>query len=41
MNLSVDIQWIIFQICDDVEIAMKRQKLMKYLDKITDLNKTL
>jgi len=41
MNLSVDIQWIIFQICDDVEIAMKRQKLMKYLDKLIDLNKTL
>ncbi len=37
MNLSVDIQWILFQICDDVEIAIKRQKLMKYHDKINDI----
>ena len=41
MELDLDSQWILFQICDDVEIALKRQKLMKYLDKITDLNKTL
>ena len=41
MDLDLNIQWTIFQICHDVEIALKRQKVDEYLDKLIDLNTTL
>ena len=40
MDLSVEVQWILFQICDDINLALKRQKVDEYFDKLIDLDMT-